>query len=51
MPALMGEPDMVRALQILPGVSQGVEGFTGLYVRGGENDQNLFSTKVCRSIR
>ncbi len=42
MPALMGEPDMVRALQILPGVSQGVEGFTGLYVRGGENDQNLF---------
>lgn len=42
MPVMFGEPDIVKSLQQLPGVSQGVEGFTGLYVRGGDNDQNLF---------
>ena len=38
LPVLFGEPDVVKALQTLPGVSQGVEGFTGLYVHGGDND-------------
>lgn len=42
LPVLFGEPDIVKALQTLPGVSQGVEGFTGMYVHGGDNDQNLF---------
>ncbi len=42
LPVLFGEPDVVKALQTLPGVSQGIEGFTGLYVHGGDNDQNLF---------
>ena len=42
LPVMFGEPDIVKTLHIQPGVSQGVEGFTGLYVRGGENDQNLF---------
>ena len=42
LPVLLGEPDVIKTLQTLPGVSQGVEGFTGLYVHGGENDQNLF---------
>lgn len=42
MPVMFGEPDIVKTLQTLPGVSQGVEGFTGLYVHGGDNDQNLF---------
>lgn len=42
LPVMFGEPDIVKALHTLPGVSQGVEGFTGLYVRGGDNDQNLF---------
>lgn len=42
LPVLFGEPDVVKALQTLPGVSQGVEGFTGMYVHGGDNDQNLF---------
>lgn len=42
LPVMFGEPDIVKTLQTLPGVSQGVEGFTGLYVRGGDNDQNLF---------
>lgn len=42
LPVLFGEPDIVKTLQTLPGVSQGVEGFSGLYVHGGDNDQNLF---------
>jgi len=42
LPVLFGEPDVIKTLQTLPGVSQGVEGFTGLYVHGGDNDQNLF---------
>lgn len=42
LPVLFGEPDIVKTLQTQPGVSQGIEGFTGLFVRGGDNDQNLF---------
>lgn len=40
-PSLLGEPDILRALTIFPGVSSGVEGTTGLHVQGGEADQNL----------
>lgn len=40
--ALFGEADVLKALQIQPGVSGGVEGFSGMYVRGGENDGNLY---------
>src|SRR5439155_15708488 len=39
-PALFGETDVLKALQLLPGVQSG-EGTTGLYVRGGGPDQNL----------
>lgn len=42
LPTLFGEPDVVKSLQLQPGVVQGVEGFTGLYVHGGDNDENLF---------
>lgn len=42
MPALLGEADLVKTLQQLPGVAQGMEGMTGLYVRGGNADENLF---------
>lgn len=42
MPVIFGEPDVVKTLHSLPGVSSGTEGFTGLYVHGGDNDQNLF---------
>lgn len=42
MPALLGEPDLIKTLQQLPGVAQGMEGMTGLYVRGGNGDENLF---------
>jgi len=40
-PALMGEADVLRALQMLPGVTSAGEGSTGLNVRGGNVDQNL----------
>jgi hypothetical protein len=40
-PALLGESDPIRAMQVLPGVQSGIEGQTGLFVRGGGNDQNL----------
>ncbi len=40
-PSLFGETDVLKALQLLPGVQGGVEGSAGLYVRGGGPDQNL----------
>ncbi|WP_428667518.1 TonB-dependent receptor [Runella sp.] len=40
-PALLGEKDVIKALQLLPGVQKGTEGSTALYVRGGGPDQNL----------
>ncbi len=41
MPVLMGERDVLKVIQLLPGVQSGSEGTTGLYVRGGGPDQNL----------
>ena len=40
-PALMGEVDVLKVLQLTPGVQSGTEGSTGLNVRGGGADQNL----------
>jgi hypothetical protein len=40
-PALLGEVDVLKVLQLLPGVKSGGEGSSGLYVRGGGPDQNL----------
>ncbi len=41
LPALGGEVDVLKALQLMPGVQSGNEGSSGLYVRGGSPDQNL----------
>ena len=41
MPAILGEADVIKALQFLPGVQPGKEGFSGIHVRGGRADQNL----------
>lgn len=41
LPAFMGEVDVLKALQLMPGVQSGNEGSSGLYVRGGSPDQNL----------
>lgn len=40
-PALLGEVDVIRSIQLLPGVSTVGEGATGFNVRGGNIDQNL----------
>ncbi len=41
LPALLGEVDVIKNLQLLPGVQVAGEGNAGLYVRGGGADQNL----------
>lgn len=41
LPVLMGERDILKIIQLLPGVQGGQEGTTGFYVRGGNLDQNL----------
>ena len=40
-PALMGEVDVIKAIQLLPGVQATGEGMSGFNVRGGGSDQNL----------
>ena len=40
-PVLFGEADVLKVLQMMPGVQGGNEGMTGLYVRGGGPDENL----------
>jgi outer membrane cobalamin receptor len=40
-PNLMGEVDVIKSIQLLPGVQSSVEGSSGFYVRGGNADQNL----------
>ncbi len=41
LPALFGEVDIIKILQLKPGFNAGSEGTTGLFVRGGGGDQNL----------
>ena len=41
LPALFGEVDIIKTLQLKPGVSTGSEGSSGIFVRGGGPDQNL----------
>lgn len=40
-PVLLGEPDIIKTLQLLPGVKSGGEGNGGMFVRGGSADQNM----------
>ncbi len=40
-PSLTGEPDLMRAISFIPGVSTGKEGYSNIYVRGGDRGQNL----------
>lgn len=41
LPVLLGESDILKTIQLKPGIPSGSEGSTGLYVRGGRSDQNL----------
>jgi len=40
-PVILGEVDVLKAIQLLPGVKSGTEATSGIYVRGGSADQNL----------
>ncbi|GAA5025802.1 collagen-binding protein [Marivirga lumbricoides] len=40
-PALFGEVDVIKSIQLLPGITSAGEGTTGMFVRGGSSDQNL----------
>ena len=41
-PVLFGEADVLKTIQLLPGVQSGADGFAGIFVRGGGDDENLF---------
>jgi hypothetical protein len=41
LPVILGEVDVLKTIQLLPGVKNGGEGSSGFYVRGGGPDQNL----------
>ena len=41
-PVMFGEADIIKTLLLTPGVSSGTEGTAGMYVRGGNVDENLF---------
>lgn len=40
-PVILGESDVIKVIQLKPGIPSGSEGTTGLFVRGGGSDQNL----------
>ncbi len=40
-PVLFGENDLIKAIQLMPGVKRGGEGTVGMFVRGGGSDENL----------
>lgn len=41
-PALFGEPDLIKAVQLLPGVSESTAGLAGMNVHGGGPDENMY---------
>lgn len=41
-PVMFGESDVIKTLQLQPGVSSGVEGLAAMYVHGGAGDENLY---------
>ncbi|MDE5674578.1 MAG: TonB-dependent receptor [Muribaculaceae bacterium] len=41
-PVIFGESDVIKTLQLEPGVSAGVEGMAGMYVHGGNADENMY---------
>jgi len=40
-PVILGERDILKSIQLFPGIKSGSEGTSGIYVRGGGHDQNL----------
>ena len=50
LPAFMGEVDILKSIQLLPGVSSVNEGGQGFYVRGGSPDQNLVLLDLLKGV-
>jgi len=50
MPSLGGESDLLKSLQLMPGIQSGNEASSGLYVRGGSPDQNLHGYRRCSDL-
>ena len=44
-PVLFGERDILKTIQLLPGIKSAGEGNSGFYTRGGSADQNLISAR------
>lgn len=42
-PALFGETDVLKSIQLMPGIQSGGDGSAGLYIRGGNYDQNMIT--------
>lgn len=40
-PALLGESDLMKAIQLTPGVQSGTDGGSGIHIRGGGGDENM----------
>lgn len=50
-PKLLGENDLLKAVQLFPGVRAGIEGIAGILVRGGNRDENpIFNRRAFRYI-
>ena len=41
-PVIFGESDVIKSLQLQPGISAGTEGMAGMYVHGGNSDENMY---------
>lgn len=41
-PVILGEQDVLKTVQLLPGIQQGMDGFSNFFVRGGAADENMF---------
>lgn len=41
-PVIFGESDVIKSIQLEPGVSSGIEGMAGMMVHGGNDDENLY---------
>ena len=41
-PVIFGESDVIKTLQLEPGISAGIEGMAGMYVHGGNTDENMY---------
>ncbi len=41
-PVILGEQDVLKTIQLLPGIQSGMDGFSSFFVRGGGVDENMF---------